>query len=413
MDGGRDRTGACSHCEESAPSPKDRGGLKMDSPLCTIGTPLPVLTLRDMPVICNQLYPTAEAAQAAPVGDIELVRCPTCGLLWNASFDEARMVYAPGYENALHFSPRFQAFAEDLAAGLVERHGLAGRDVVEIGCGDGYFLDLMVKHGAATATGFDPSMRGLKTPFTERDGVAIVPEYFRSDQLDRSFDALLCRHVLEHIPTPLAFLTDVRKAIGSRDIPVYFEVPNAGWMLQAHSIWDVIYEHVTYWTAPAIEVALRRTGFEPVSITTGYGDQFLMAEARPAERLPDWVPGDLEDVTQWAQGFSAAAQSELDRWRDRLGLLKEHAVIWGAGSKGMTFANALGANVGALAAMVDLNPRKHGLWAPGIALPIVGPDALGDINPALVIVSNALYVSEITAQVREMGLNPDFDTIAG
>ena len=51
---------------------------------------------------------------------------------------------------------------EDLAAGLVARHGLAGKHVIEIGCGDGYMLDLMAQHGVASATGFDPSMAGKR-----------------------------------------------------------------------------------------------------------------------------------------------------------------------------------------------------------------------------------------------------------
>lgn len=382
-------------------------------PLCGTSGPLPVFDLLAVPVICNQLWPDREAARGAPAGDVTLMRCATCALIWNSAFDPARMVYAPGYENALHFSPRFQAFAEGLAAGLIARHGLAGRDVVEIGCGDGHMLDLMAKHGAATAAGFDPSMAGVATPYTARDGVEIVPEYFRSGQLDRAFDALLCRHVLEHIPEPVPFLTDIRRAIGDRDVPVYFEVPNAGWMLDALSMWDVIYEHVTYWTAPAIETLFRRTGFAPQSITAGYGDQFLMVEARPTTPEPGFVAAGTGTVAAGAEAFSAAARAELVKWRTRLAALDGQAVVWGAGSKGITFANAMGDAGRSLAALVDLNPRKHGLIAPGIALPVVAPEALAELRPALVLISNKLYEAEITAQVRGLGLDPDFGVIAG
>ena len=229
-------------------------------------------------------------------------------MIWNAAFEPARMVYAPGYENALHFSPRFQAFAEDLAQGLVELFDLQSKHVFEIGCGDGHMLDLMVKHGAATATGFDPSMAGIDSPFTARDGVDIVPEYFRSDQLDRPFDAILCRHVLEHLDTPMPLLQDIRRAIGDRDVPVYFEVPNAGWMLRAVSMWDVIYEHVGYWTAPAMETAFRRAGLAPVSVREGYDGQFLMLEARPTDPDPEYVAAGVDGVPL----FSGAMVSRAD-----------------------------------------------------------------------------------------------------
>ncbi|MCB6179845.1 class I SAM-dependent methyltransferase [Rhodobacter sp. Har01] len=383
-------------------------------PVCGTGAPVPVFDLGNVPVVCNQLWPDAASARAAPAGDVRLVRCPACAMIWNAAFDPARMVYAPGYENALHFSPRFQAFARDLAAGLVARHRLAGRHVVEIGCGDGHMLALMAENGVASATGFDPSMAGKDSPFARQPKVQIVPEYFRSDQLDRPFDAIVCRHVLEHLDTPLALMQDIRRAIGPRAVPVYFEVPNAGWMLDAVSMWDVIYEHVGYWSAPSIETLFRRAGFAPVSVSTGYDAQFLMVEALPCDPQPDAIAPGTDRIAASANAFAAAAAAELGKWRGRLSGLAGKAVIWGAGSKGITFANALGPEAAApLAAMIDLNPRKHGLFAPGMALPVCPPAQLAEIRPDLVLVANALYASEIMAQVQDMGVAADFGVIAG
>jgi SAM-dependent methyltransferase len=325
------------------------------------------------------------------------------------------MVYAPGYENALHHSPHFRAFAQDLAAGLVARHRLAGKAVVEIGCGDGHMLDLMVRNGAASATGFDPSMAGRTSPFAG-ENVTILPELFGPAHLDRPFDMILCRHVLEHLDRPMTLLHDIRAAIGPRDVPVYFEVPNAGWMLQAVSIWDVIYEHVGYWTAPALATAFRHAGFAPTAVTTGYDGQFLMIEARPTAPAPGHIEPGGKDVARDADRFAAAAQAEIGLWRDRLTGAAPRAVIWGAGSKGISFANAVGSGAvgsGAVAALIDLNPRKHGLFAPGVGLPVLAPQALPGIRPDLILIANALYEPEIRAQVQSMGLAPDFDVIAG
>ena len=178
--------------------------LSTHCPLCASTSLRPVFSLNAVPVICNQLWPDIDAAKAAASGDVDLKICEDCAFVFNAAFDPARMVYAPGYENALHFSPKFQAFAQELAAGLVKRHNLVGKHVVEIGCGDGHMLDLMSQNGVLTASGFDPSMAGKTTPYTAREGVEIIPEYFQSDQLDRPFDAILCRHVLEHLDAPVA-----------------------------------------------------------------------------------------------------------------------------------------------------------------------------------------------------------------
>ena len=66
-----------------------------------------------------------------------------------------------------------------------------------------------------------------------------------------------------------------------------------------------------------------------------------------------------------------------------------------------------------LTAMVDLNTRKHGLIVPGVGLPVVPPESLASLRPDLVLISNALYETEITDQVRAMGLSPEIAVVAG
>ena len=151
----------------------------------------------------------------------------------------------------------------------------------------------------------------------------------------------------------------------------------------------------------------------PVSIKTGYGGQFLMVEALPVNPESDWLPSEAETIMRLASGFALSAEHEMARWRERFSRFSERAVVWGAGSKGITFLNALGPASSACEALVDLNPRKQGLFAPGVGVPIIAPEALVDANPNLVLISNGLYAPEIMTQVRNLHLNPKFAVIAG
>lgn len=383
-------------------------------PLCGADDSTVFFTTRDVPIVSNRLAEDEEAARAAPVGDVELAVCRACALIWNRAFEPASMTYGPDYENPLHFSSQFRSYADSLASELVARHDLSGRHVVEIGCGDGHMLDLMVKHGAATATGFDPSMAGRMTAFTGRAGVEIIPEYFSSASLDRLCDAMLLRQVLEHLDTPMSCLQEIRRAMGERRGCIYIEVPNADWMLETVSVCDVIYEHVTYWTGHALETLLRRTGFRPLRIQPAYGGQFLQAEGVTEQQHNDILPGAVASITEMALAFGVAAEAKLGDLRRLLSDGSGPAVLWGAGSKGITFANFVsGVADVRLVALVDLNPRKHGLRVPGVALPVVGPEALREIRPELVIIANAIYVDEIRDKVRELGLDPAFEIVAG
>ena len=384
-----------------------------DCPVCGTSDPVPVFDLDAVPVVCNQLWPDESSARAAPTGDVRLSLCHSCGFIWNRAFDADRMVYGPGYENALHFSPKFRTFADDLARHLVDEFDLAGRTVVEIGCGDGQMLDALVRHGAGRGIGCDPSMAGVESPFARDSTVEIVPEYFGAGTLDGKFDAVLCRHVLEHVEAPAAFLSDIRSGIGDRpDLPVYFEVPNAYWMLSSGSMWDVIYEHVGYWTEPAIRTAFVRAGFTPISVRAGYDGQFLMVEARASTPDPVFLAPGQSGVAQIASQFADGARTVLDDWAGRLTSEGVRAVIWGAGSKGVTFTNVMPGDA-CLVGLVDINQRKVGRYVPGRGAPVVAPETLRDIDPNLVLISNATYREEIGRSLRELGLSPTVEIIAG
>ena len=55
-------------------------------------------------------------------------------------------------------------------------------------------------------------------------------------------------------------------------------------------------------------------------------------------------------------------------------------VVWGAGSKGVTFLNVLKSD-GAIDYLVDINPYKQGLYVPGTGQQVVSPDMLAEIWP--------------------------------
>src|SRR6056297_1589857 len=92
------------------------------------------------PVLCHLRYMDPDESASAPAGRISLARCRDCGLVYNRDFEIEKMSYEVSYDNALHFSAHFRDYASRLAADLCQRHGLNNELVVDIGCGDGYFL---------------------------------------------------------------------------------------------------------------------------------------------------------------------------------------------------------------------------------------------------------------------------------
>ena len=369
-----------------------------------------------IPVHCNVLWPTAEAARRAPRGDMRLAVCAGCGLVFNAAFDAALVTYDSSYENSLHYSPRFEAYADELARDLANRLDLRNRPVVEIGCGKGDFLRQLCRTSGAQGLGIDASYDpDIAVEGPDVDGIRFVREPFSSLPEDFEPALVFCRHVLEHIPDPAPFVAELaagaRRAQGCR---VLIEVPNVLFTLRDLGIWDLIYEHCLYFSAPSLTRLCERAGMRVERAAPVFGDQFLcveasVGEAGTGETVIDDAVGEVRDLVA---RFGAEYERKVDVWQRRLrelSALGRTVVLWGAGSKGITFANTVPGGA-TLSALVDLNPRKQGRFVPGTGQRVVGPADLDAIRPDVIVAMNPLYKEEIANIARQQGLGASVET---
>jgi len=337
--------------------------------------------------------------------------CSKCGHTYNFAFVPGLMDYKHDYENSLHFSPRFQEYAEQLALKLIERYRLIGKDIIEIGCGDGDFLELLCRGGQNRCYGFDPS----HVPDLDETGalkkITFIRDYYSEVYSKYKADLICCRHVLEHIPHPRLFLDTIRNAIGAlSQTVVFFEVPNVMYTLKDMGIWDLIYEHCSYFSPPSLRAAFRLSGFEVLDETEAFEGQFLAIEARPvgetcaAERIETVTPNELKD---YVSGFKENFTNRVMRWTNELRRMKkagETAVIWGAGSKGATFLNTLKVT-DQIEYVIDINPRKEGMYVSGTGQKIVAPEFLKNYSPNVVLIMNPIYADEIKQMLNDLNLS--------
>lgn len=345
-----------------------------------------------MPVFNNVLLPSRAEAAAAARGDIRLAFCGGCGLIYNTAFRKELAAYAPSYENSLHHSPRFQQYARGLAEEMVRRHGLKGKEVVEIGCGQGDFLGLLCLAGVKAGWGFDPSYRGQAAP----PGVTIYPRTFAPEADQLPAEMVCCRQVLEHVAQPADFLSRLRRGLHDNTL-VCFEVPNALWTLRDLGIWDILYEHCSYFLPESLRTLFLQVGFEPLRLEERFEGQFLLIEARAGQAAPPSSPAG-EETLRMVRGFGQEYRRKLDCWRDRLAQFArqgKRAAVWGAGTKGVSFLNALGAEGKAILAAVDLNPYKRGRFIPLAGQPVIAPEQLPQLAVNAIILMNPAYRQEV------------------
>ena len=396
------------------PSPSPAG---TRCPACGADGLVDVFAVRDLPVFVGLLHDDPDSARAAPRGDVTLAYCGACDFVHNRAHLPERVDYRPGYEVSLSHSATFRAYIHDLADRLVERHGLKGRRVLEIGCGDGYFLRLLAERGIAEGIGVDPTVAREGRETVAGAEIEWVRDYFepgRYAELDPDFVASLS--VYEDVPEPAVFLRELRHTLRP-GTAFYFEVWNAWHAFREEETWSVHYEQCNLFGPRSLAGIFARSGYEVIDYGASYeGDQYAWVEAVPGgegegSAPPPTSPKGPGGLPDPLRRFGDRHVENVERWEARLA---EHAgagrrvVLWGSGGKGITFLNVVpGAE--AISAVVDINPDRQGRFIPGTGHPIVAPEALGEIDPDVAVLTNALYEREIRAQAEDLGLTCAFE----
>ena len=248
--------------------------------------------------------------------------------------------------------------------------------------------------------------------------VKIERRLFEGADIDANTQLILTRHVLEHLDAPREFLASLSDAARSADAGLYVEVPNGLWTIRDLGIWDVIYEHCSYFTPSALRFGFESTGHDSTNISEEFGGQFLAADSPGSRATTLTAPtaSSAEDVNEPAlrAAFTEARARAVEGWSSVFAdwrLSGRRAAIWGAGSKTATFLNTID-TTDVVACAIDVNERKHGRFIAGAGHEIVAPESLGEsglnAHPSAgeidsIIVMNPRYVQEIETMARKAG----------
>lgn len=352
-----------------------------------------------------------------PKGNIHLALCRNCGFISNVAFDPALHDYSEEYEATQSYSPTFNKFNRQLAERLIDTYDLHEKTIIEIGCGHGEFLILLCDMGPNKGVGFDPAYLEDRIQHPAKQRITFVQDFYSEKYADVRGDFLVCKMTLEHISDTADFIATVRKSIGDQvGTRIFFQIPNASYVLRDVAFWDIYYEHCSYFSKISLASLFLQSGFDITDLFTGYDDQYLMIEARAVYgpgRIDQSLAPMLDQLVEDVSYFAVNVQQRIDAWRSMLDALAQDArkvVLWGSGSKGVSFLTTLGVT-DEIEYIVDINPNKHGTYMAGTGHEIVGPDFLQTYQPEVVIIMNPVYLGEISHQLADLGLSPEILTV--
>jgi len=382
--------------------------MKCSCPICDAVAPIGLVHRRRVPVLQNRVWATRDGARSAPVGELDMVICQACGFAWNRAYDGDIISYDSAYDNDQSLSPHYRSHLSAMAERILQKiPSDESAHLIEIGCGQGDFIrHLAQQNKFSSAIGFDPAWRG-------HDGVGlhgaqIFRRYFDStSQLPKGTMFVVARHTIEHLADPLNFLRKIRKtmSIGGR---LFLETPDIDWILETRQAQDLFYEHCSIFSSDAMHIALAKTGFEPMLIERVFNGQYIWVEARPTSCA---IAAEPRSQCSPTITFAKRLNSVTRQWKRGVRSLAafQPVWLWGAASKGVTFALIVDPDGSCLAGAIDINKKKIAHFMPVTGLPIVAPANV--TTGAAIIVMNPNYRDEIASHIDAMHVSARLLTI--
>lgn len=321
-------------------------------------------------------------------------------------------VYVPSASETMH--DHFGA----LAALFRERLIAADNDlVVDIGSNDGLFLTRMRALGVRTL-GIEPAAN--LTAIARSRGVEVLNEYFTpqlATEIRRqrgAARAIVTTNTLNHIDDLHDFLTGIVTLLDENGTLV-IEVPHARDLIEKNEFDTVYHEHLSEFSLKALVELLRFFEMRVVDVVPlpVHGGSMRVFVKRMT--TSDAVSGDVAawlDTEARAGLFSKATYDAFSsrvleiraRLLDLLMNLKRQGrriAGYGAPAKGNTLLNYYRIGRDTLTYLVDRNPLKHGLYSPGMHIPVVPPDRVLQDQPDYLLILAWNFADEIIKQQEE------------
>ena len=370
------------------------------------------LPLGDHP-LANGFLTEAALAESEPRFPLDVHACLDCGLIQVADNIPGEFfrhyVYVPSASDVM--VEHFDAFAAALADRLAAAPGALA---VDIGCNDGLLLDGLDRRGVRTL-GIDPATNIVE--MAREKGLEVVNEYFTpalAEQIREQHgpaSVVVTTNTYHHIGDLDSFTEGVSILLGDGGQFVV-EVPYALDIVETGQFDGVYHEHVSQFTMKSFvdhfgRFGLRVSEVQTLDVHGGSLRVFATKDGAAVAHQPD-VAALIEREEQRglfeAETYDVFSERVMRNRDELLELLRsikargERIAGYGASARGNTLLNFFGIGPDLLDYIVDRNELKHGLYSPGMHIPVCGVDRLTDDMPSHLLVIAWNFADEIIRQ---------------
>jgi SAM-dependent methyltransferase len=343
--------------------------------------------------LCDDFQDTEKEAKNASAFAISVVTCPNCNHSELLEKPPEDIIYA-NYKYFSSNSPDLDSHFTNYASWIVNTLGVPpGSMHIDVGCNDGLLLSKSRDLGLNTA-GIDPSPAALDAA---KKGLDIVQGYLSKDIVDQNglanrADVITCNNVIANIRDLLDFghcISSMLKEGG------YFVIETLHYptLLQKNVYEMVNHEHYHYFSVDSVVVFLKSIGLRLISCdhvpTKGANARWVAQKLSGGDAPKPIIDPILADAEAGAspESFMNDLESARKSIKSLINEVNGKGPVAGFGSSaGTTILKYILGLQDKTEFLVDDNPSRHGLYAPGSGIPIISPAEYYSREPALTVI---------------------------
>lgn len=339
--------------------------------------------LKRMPRFNHRLLKPHELKSDVAI-DLKISRCLSCGFISlpvNLTSD-----YYDDYINIPSQSMQARQFQMMSASEFVRKFDLSDRKVLEVGCGDGFFLHALTQ-ASAIPFGIEPSSaqrdQALKYGVQVESGILAGGRVLAA----APFDAFVSRQVFEHVDDMRDFLLTIRGNLAPGAVGM-LEVPNLDVLVEGSRFFDFIPEHINYFNPQTLTLAMQLAGFEVLDVLpVDNGESLRVLVKNPKET-------NFHRLTERVGSLRDDMKTFLIDCKER----GKKVAVWGAGGKGVSMMAVV--DLEDVAILVDASPEKLGLLTPVSHLTVTSPSEIEANGIDAIVIMAPAYEREIASKLR-------------
>lgn len=358
--------------------------------------PDPILQLKGMPQAAQYFPKEDEFAQDKGI-ILNVYQCSSCGLV---QLSIKPVEYFKEVITFASLSGKARLSRLNQMKKFVNRFGLKGKKVLEIGSGRGEMLDVLEEAGLL-ATGIEASPESVN--IGQSAGRKMIHGYIGDIKKINggTFDAFVSLNYLEHLPKPGAIIKSIYNNTTAGAVG-FVTVPNLDYLLKTKCFYEFVADHLSYFTKKTLTYAFEGNGFEVLECSTINENNDIAAVVKKKKALN--ISGYFSEVEKLIKNL----QQIVANYKSQ----NKKVAVWGAGHR--TLALLALSQLKDLEYIIDSAKFKQGKFTPILHLNIVAPEHLKKEKVDLVIVMvPGLYPGEVLKTLTQMNVGVEVAVLRG